>query len=179
MNQIPIPEETRTAKVSLLVILIGTIFWLGGINIRAVIGNDILIMGTLDFEPNINPLVERSIFGLIAKSSIIIFISYVVVWMAGISFLATTRLKLRQNGWLMMSAILFYLFTPVEIYTLVLDGRMIYQDLFTQGELVEFRKLLIHRIAALSGVPIIAQFCYYTIIWLVIFQPLKRNDTSV
>lgn len=177
MNHLPIFKETRTAKVSLLVILVGTIFWLGGINIRAVIGNDILVMGTLDFEPNINPLVERSVFGLISKSSIVIFISYIVVWIAGITFLTTTRLRLKQNGWLMMSAILFYIFTPVEIYTLMLDGRMIYQDLFTQGELVEFRKLLIHRIAALSGVPIIAQFCYYTIIGLVVFQPLKRYDT--
>lgn len=175
MNELPIVTETKTAKIALLVVIVSAIFWLGAINVRAVIGNDLLIFGTIEFKSNINPQVERSVFGLISKSSLVVIGWYFVLWIAGIIFLFSTKLKFKQHGWLMMSAILFYIFTPVEVYQLVLDGKMIYLDLFTKGELVEFRKLLIHRLAALQGVPIIAQFCYYTIIVLVVFQPLKRN----
>ena len=176
MNELPIVTESKTAKISLLVVIVAAIFWLGAINVRAVIGNDLLVFGTIEFKSNINPQVERTVFGLVAKSSIVVLVWYVVLWIAGIVFLFSTKLKFKQNGWLMMGAILFYFFTPVEVYTLVLDEKMIYLDLYTKGELVEFRKLFIHRLAALQGVPIIAQFCYYTIIALIVFQPLKRTD---
>jgi len=177
MNELVSPKESKATKLLLWLMFISSIFWLGGINIRAVIGNELLIFGTIEFRSNINPQVERSIFGLIAKSSIIILCSYIFVWISGIVFLSKTKLNLKQNGWLMMSAILFYIFTPLEIYQSILDIKMIYMDWFTTGDLVEFRKLLIHRLKALQGVPIIAQFCYYTIIALVVFQPLKRKNS--
>jgi hypothetical protein len=75
----------------------------------------------------------------------------------------------------MMSAILFYLFTPVEIYTMVLDFRMWLLDVQGSNDLVEFRKLFIHRLAALAGVPIIALLCYYTIIVLAVFRPFVKH----
>ena len=156
--------------------IVGAVVWLGGVNIRAVIGNDILVLRTLDFQPNVPPLVEREVFGLIARSSIVAGIAYLVTLASSIVFLKRTTLTFRQNGWLVMSAILFYLFVPVEIYTMILDGKMAYLDLvLSSNDLVEFRKLLIHRLAALSGVPIIALFCYYTVIGLVIFEPLKKT----
>ncbi|MDP2208199.1 MAG: hypothetical protein Q8K98_05405 [Bacteroidota bacterium] len=175
MNEFPIFKESKTAKLSLLAIVFGTIFWLGAVHIRDVISNAILIMGTLEFKPNINPMVESAIMGLIAKSSMVVLGGYITVWIAGIVYLSNTRLVMKKNGWLLMSAILFYFFTPVEIYTGILDGRMIFEDLFAKGDLVEFRKLLIHRMAALAGAPRIAQFSYYTIIAIIIFQPFKKH----
>jgi hypothetical protein len=70
---------------------------------------------------------------------------------------------------------LFYLFTPVEIYTMVLDMRFWYFDFIGSNDLVEFRKLFIHRLAALSGVPMIAILCYYTAIVLAVFKPLRKG----
>ena len=75
----------------------------------------------------------------------------------------------------MVSAILVYAFAPVEIYTMVLDVRMWLLDVSGSNDLVEFRKLFIHRLAALSGVPMIALLSYYTAIVLVIFRPLERH----
>lgn len=166
--------ETRTGKAALLVILVGSIVWLGGINIRAIVGFDLLQMGTLDFKPNIHPYAERTVYSLIAQSSLVIMVAYACVWLAGIVYLRTTRFRLKEQGWLMMSAILFYVFTPVEVYTSVLDFRMWLLDYAGSNDLVEFRKLFIHRLAALSGVPTIALLCYYTTAWLAVFRPLKR-----
>src|SRR5436309_9479243 len=120
--------ETLSSKIALIVVFIGSLFWLGGIDIRAIISFNLLLPGTLDFKPNIHPYVERTVFALIAQCSVVIISAYAAVWIAGLVFLRTTSLRLKENGWLMMSAILFYLFTPVEIYTIVLDARMWYLD---------------------------------------------------
>ncbi len=171
--------QSRTAKISLFLMIVGGAVWVGGVNIRAIIGVDLLDFGTIEFKPNIHPLVEREVFRLIALSSIVVMIAYTVTLTSSIVFLRTTSLAFKENGWLMMSAILFYLFVPVEVYTMILDGKMVYLDfVLSSNDLVEFRKLLIHRLAALSGVPIIALFCYYTIIALAVFQPLKKPSSS-
>lgn len=174
MNNLYYPKENKVAKIALIVLIFSSIFWLGALNIRDIITNEIMIMEKLEFRPNINPLVERSVMSLIAKSSTVVLGSYLMVWISGIFFLAKTNLVLKKNGWLLMSAILFYIFTPVEIYTGILDGKMIYLEYFTKGDFVEFRKLLVHRIAALSGAPRIAQLSYYTIIVILVLQPFKK-----
>lgn len=170
--------EKRLTKIALLVVIVTSIIWLGGINIRAIIGFSLLQVGTLDFKPYIHPYVERVVFGLIAQSSILINIAYIVLWISGIIFLKITHLNLKKNGWLMICAILFYIFTPVEIYTMVLDFRMWYLDYLGSNDLVEFRKLFIHRLGALAGVPMIALLCYYTAIAISIFQPLQKINST-
>src|SRR6266849_4781548 len=120
--------ESRIAKASFAILCVAAICWLGGINIRAMVGFNLLEPGTLEFKPNIHPYVERTVFGLLAQSSSVIAIAYVIVWAAGIVFLTSTSLQMRTDGWLMMSTILFYMFTPVEIYTFVLDARMWWLD---------------------------------------------------
>jgi hypothetical protein len=170
--------NTRVTNISFCVMLIAGVCWLGGINIRAVIGFDLLQAGTLDFKPNIHPYVERAVYSLIAQSSMVVNIAYVIVWLSGIVFLKTTHLRLREQGWLMMCAILFYLFTPVEVYTMVLDAKMWYLDHLGSNDLVEFRKLFIHRLAALAGVPMIGLLSYYTIIVFAIFRPMRKRSNS-
>lgn len=165
-------------KVALAIMLIAVIIWLGGINIRAMVGFDLLQMGTIDFKPNIHPFVERAVFSLIAQSSMVIYVAYIIIWICGIIFLKTSPYRLKENGWLMMSAILFYLFTPVEIYSMVLDLKLWYLDHLGSNDLVEFRKLFIHRLAALSGVPMIALLSYYTAVVITVLQPMKKSATQ-
>jgi len=166
---------SKLSKIALIVIIISTIFWLGGINIRAIVGYYLLQVGTLDFKPMIHPYVERAVFSLVVQSSIIIDLAYICLWLAGLIFLRTTNLKLKENGWLLMCAILFYMFTPVEIYAMVLDFKMWYLEFIGSEDLVEFRKLFIHRLGALSGVPMIALLSYYTAIVIAVIQPLKKR----
>ncbi|MBI5020096.1 MAG: hypothetical protein HZB59_01530 [Ignavibacteriales bacterium] len=168
----------KSWKIALAILLMAAIVWLGGINIRAMVGFDLLQMGTLDFKPNIHPFVERAVFSLIAQSSMVIYVAYLIVWICGIVFLKTSPFRLKDNGWLMMTAILFYLFTPVEIYSMILDLKLWYLDHLGSNDLVEFRKLLIHRLAALSGVPMIALLSYYTAIIIAVLQPMKKSAVN-
>jgi hypothetical protein len=69
------------------------------------------------------------------------------------------------------------MFVPVEIYTYSLDSKFILLFFSNPPNHDELLKIFGERIGALSGLPVIAVFCYYTIIPIVIFKPLKRKST--
>jgi hypothetical protein len=54
---------------------------------------------------------------------------------------------------------------------------MIYLEFFTTTSNETFRELFIARVTALAGTPMIALLCYYTIIALAVFQPLRRKPS--
>jgi hypothetical protein len=163
-----------TWRIALFIFVISSICWLGGANIRALIGNQMLKPGTLEFEEYLAPEAEREIFRLLSLSSIAIILSYLATLISSIVFLARCPHKMKQHGWLLMSAILFYLFVPVECFVMYLDGRMIYLEFWTTEDNQVFRELFLARLGALAGAPLIATLCYYTIIFLAVFQPLKK-----
>lgn len=168
--------KTTVSKIPLFVLAVGAIFWLGGINIRAIMGNELLEPGTLNLRQGLPLDAERTLFDLLARSSILTIISYVVVFMSSIIYLVTTSLKFKENGWLLMVAILFYIFTPVEIYTTYLDSKSVLLWFFSSPSLEELRELFVKRIGALSGLPVIALLCYYTIIGLIVWRPLTKKS---
>jgi hypothetical protein len=167
-------KSARTWRVSLFTLIVAAIFWLGASSSRVIIGNSLLQTGTLEFEEYLAPDAEREIFRLLSITSLLAISSYVGVLISSIVFLITKPFPLKEHGWLMMSAILFYLFVPVEIFTMYLDARMIHLEFFTTAERGAFRELFIARVAALSGTPLIAMLCYYTVIGLAVFQPFRK-----
>jgi hypothetical protein len=164
-------------RIALFVLVVSAIFWLGSTNARALIGNDMLKPGTVEFEEYLAPEAEREVFRLISVVWVVIMISYVVTLISSILFLSTSPYRLKEHGWLLMSAILFYVFVPVEVYTMILDGKMIYKEFFTTADNAVFRELFVARVKALAGAPVIAVLCYYTVIGLAVFQPLKKRPS--
>ncbi len=81
-------------------------------NVRAIIGNDLLKSGTLEFEEFLAPEAEREIFRLVSMTSLLIMASYIVLLASSILFLASSPYRMKEHGWLMMSAILFYVVRP-------------------------------------------------------------------
>ncbi len=162
----------------LFLLVCSGIIWLGGVNARAIIGNDLLRTGTLEFEEFISPEAEREIFRLLSMTSLLIIASYCVLFVSSILFLASSPYSMKEHGWLLMSAILFYLFVPVEAFTMYLDGKMIYQEFFTTVDNDVFRQLFVRRMGALKGAPVVALLCYYTIIGLVVFQPFRKKQEA-
>jgi hypothetical protein len=165
-------------RVALFVLVVAGIVWLGAANIRAIIGADMLKTGTLEFEAYLPPDAEREIFRLLSLTSLVVIGGYAITLISSVIFLATSPLRLRKNGWLLMSAILFYIFVPVELFTIALDARMVYNEFFTTTDNAVFRQLFIARVSALAGAPAVATLCYYTIIGLAIFRPLTRKDAD-
>ena len=168
-------NTSPTWRVALFVFVVSSIFWLGGANVRALIGNQMLKFGTLEFDEFLTPDAEREMFRLLSLTSITVIGSYLAALASSIAFLVLCPFKVREHGWLLMSAILFYLFVPVEAFLIYLDGKMMYMEFFTTADNKIFRELFLARVGALQGVPVIATLCYYTIVVLAVFQPLKKQ----
>jgi hypothetical protein len=170
--------KTTVAKISLVVLSIAAVVWLGAVNIRAIIGFELLHTGTLEFVAHPDPAAEREIMHLISYASLAVDGGYIITFLSAIIFLWATPLVLRREGWLLMSAILFFLFAPVEFYTISLDVKFISCELFGSPNAGVLRELFIKRFAALAGVPLVAILCYYTILPLAVWRPF-RKETAV
>jgi hypothetical protein len=171
--------QSKSNKIALLLLILGSVFWLGAINIRALIGNELLNYDQFSFRIAIPPDRENALFQMMSNSSIVIVISYFVVFISALWFLKTTELKFKENGWLIMSTILFFIFSPVEIYTYYLDIKFALLFHSNPPNHDELLRIFGKRLGALAGVPIIALLCYYTIIGLAIFKPLtKKHDVQ-
>jgi len=171
-------SESRSTKIALTLLVISAIFWLGGINIRTLIGNELLDYDQFDFRTSLPPDRENTLFQMISNASLVVVISYAIVLISAIWYIAGTKLKVKENGWLLMSAILFFMFVPVELYTNYLDVR--FMILYHQGppNHDELLKLFGERIGAFRGVPVIAMLCYYTIIPIAVFRPLRKQKVT-
>jgi hypothetical protein len=166
-------------RIALLFCAIAATLWLGSVCVRALVAYDLLQPGTVLLNESLPPDVERNVYHLLASIAIVSMSAYVVVLLSSIVVLAAAPFRLRDHGWMMMSAILLYLFVPVEIYTMILDYRMVHLEFFAEGvNLTQLREIFLARTGALAGAPFIALLCYYTIFGLLIFQPFRRKRTD-
>ncbi len=175
----PENKQSTSNKIALTLLIVSAIFWLGGINIRALVGNELLNYDQFNFKIAIPPDREYTLFQMIAYSSLVIVISYFIVLVSAIWFLSTTKLRMKENGWLLMSAILFFMFVPVEGYTYYLDIKFMLLFYSNPPNHDELLRLFGLRLGGLSGVPVIALFCYYTIIALSVFKPLAISPIPI
>ncbi|MCZ7555562.1 MAG: hypothetical protein M5R41_04065 [Bacteroidia bacterium] len=173
----------------LFLLALGTILWLGGTVYRAIIANEFFLPTTLVFDPGINVHQERMLFQLVAASTTIIVCAYLTVLVSAIVLLKRTTLTFKDNGWLLMASILFFMFVPAEIFTAWLDLHFIFDWLEARSAYLssgsaayevfrtELRKTLSHRIGALHGLPVMAVLSYFTALAVLFIQPMRR-DTS-
>jgi hypothetical protein len=174
----PQAGQSTSNKIALSILALAAIFWLGAINIRALIGNQLLIYDQFQFRTSIPPDRENTIFQLISDASLVVIISYAVVLICSVWFTLTNKLKIKNNGWLLMCYILFFIFVPVEVYTYIIDIKFMLLFQAHPPNHDELLRLFGQRLGALSGVPVIALLCYYTIIPIAIFRPLSKKDSA-
>jgi hypothetical protein len=170
--------ERLSAKIFLALFIISSIVWLSALTMNKYYAGSILKFGTVELITTLEPAQERSLYRSAAEYSIAAFISYPVVLLGAFGFLKTTRRSLRTDGWLMMSAILLFMFIPVELYCFWLDWKIVGLQYWGDWPLEEFRKATIARITALAGLPLIAQLCYFTIPIIVVWKPFVRRATD-
>jgi len=175
----------KITKLSLFLIIVAGIFFLGGINVRFLVGNELLTYDEFNFKIGIPPDSENTIFAVLSYSSILIMISYVILFIFSIIFAATYKIDYKKNVWIVMCYIMFFVFSPVEFYSFFIDLKFSLLYLYNQSNLWEsgirdeLLTLFGERIGLLKGVPWIAVLCYYTIIFISVFQPLKKTKEEL
>lgn len=170
-------QEERSSpawRVALFVVIAAATVWLGASHARSLVGADLLVAGTTEVRRDIAPDAERQTYRVISIISVASMAGYTLTLAAAVMFVVYCPFRLKDHGWLMVSIILFAVCIPVEAFSIYHDIQMVYHEFSLPADNDAFRGLLSARIAALSGVPFIATLCYYTIIGLAVFQPMKR-----
>lgn len=106
------------------------------------------------------------------------FFSYIIFIVCFTIFLITTKLKLKENGWLFIVAMIIYLTLPFESILLSVDLKLIslfFQEQFNSNKILE---LIVKRISLLSSFPIILILSYLSIPFFLIVKPFKLKNKN-
>ncbi len=179
---------TRGARVALFIMITGGIFYLGGSAARAIIGNDLVELGTLRFRQDIPFDAEKEIYNLLARTSLLIVFGYALALIGFIAFLSKSKIRMKSHPNVMIAVLLFALFIPVEFYTSYLDLRFFASFVDFQLQLFlgadpgplrdEMRRLFVERVSGLGGLSVIAILSYYSAIGALVFRPIKPKKTE-
>jgi len=162
-------------KIYLFLLILASLFWLGGSIYRAIIAYTLFEPFSLIVKSQITYDILRQTLKLIGNINVYVLISYPIVLLTFVLFVRSTRVSLKKEGWLFMITMILVLFFPIEIYLSYLDINFTLMVLFSNFDTNLALSLLIQRISALGGLPAIGSLCYFTSIWLAIFQPLRKS----
>ena len=166
------------AKLFLLLFTLSAVAWLTLIVLKNIEIGTIIEFGTVQFRTDLTVDEERGTYTALAEYSIGALIAYVFVIISSAGYIATSHRSLKNDGWLLMSAILLFIFVPVELYCFWLDWKLIGLQYWGEWPIEEFRKAFLNRVTALAGLPFIAQLCYFTVPIFIIFKPLQKKEMT-
>ncbi len=164
----------RSAKTFLYISILSGILWLGAYLIKLFLLYYLFQEKDFALKTYLNnqnlPGILSSFLPLFA-TPIILFSIFIIFF---ILFLVTGKISLKVNGWLFISTILIFITCPFEIYLMTIDYKifsLLNSGKFIPGEIIH---LIIKRFTVFSSFSIIEIACYAAVVFLFVFQPLKK-----
>jgi hypothetical protein len=108
------------------------------------------------------------------------FFAYLMLIISFTLFLISTKMKIKEDGWLLIVSLIIFLTLPLESILLMIDYKLIVLFLNEQFASEEVLKLIIERITLLSSFPIIHLLSYLSIPYFLVFKPftLKKENEN-
>jgi len=162
---------SKRAKIVLYVLLVGGAIFLGGIAYQILVGVSTMMVTEEAAE----------LFGytLMSRGSLLIILGYVVVFISGILFWLWGPYRLKQDRWFLIAFLLFYIWLPIDIYTISLDLQFAMQFDPLQPLTQELKNLFLSRQQSLGPIPLIQLLGYLVSIGLAVFRPqLKEQEVK-
>ncbi len=168
-------EQYLLNKIFAFLAVLSGAIWLGSYAERMIISYQLF-----DIDMNIMPYVnQQNLSGIIVtivpavNTTFILYIFFIIVFTI---FLFTSKMSLRENGWLFIIAVIVYLTLPFEAYLLTIDYKIISAFSFSDVIDAEYIVSLIKdRFATLSSFPIIIFLSYCSLIYFILFKPFTKK----
>ena len=168
-------EQNILNKIfAFLAVLSGSI-WLGSYAERMIISYQLF-----DIDLNVMLYVnQQNLSGIlvtITPAVYITFILYIFFIFAFTIFLLSSKISLRENGWLFIIAVIIYLTLPFEAYLLTIDYKIIsamnFSDVIDAEYVISLFK---DRFTNLGSFPIIIFLSYCSLIYFLFFKPFTKK----
>lgn len=168
----------KFSKIFLFLFGVGGVIWLGSYITRLTLFYRLFQEEQLVLREYIT---EQNLFVIlqILMSAISInMIFYPLMTIAFFLFVISSKLNLRQNGWLFISLVIIVITLPFEISLMIIDYRiliLITNDVFNSNEATN---LIVKRFTVFSSFSIIEILSFFSILYLFMFQPLTKNTNT-
>ena len=166
-------------RFALFLVAIAGIIWLGGTILRAAIGFDLFIPGTLTFKPDMPPDAQAQTLRLFARTSFYTLVSYGVLLLVGLFLWLSHKDLWRERGGLFIGGMLVLLYVPIELwqgyYDILLVQATQYAG-YTDFPLDTAKQLLTKRITIFGGAgPLLSMLGYLSAVFFLIVQPMRKE----
>lgn len=151
------------------------VLWLGGYVTRQFLIFEL-------FEPE--NLTLKSLYSLdtigpvfYTCTSLLIYniVTYILFLIFFILFVLSSRIKLKEEGWLFIIVILVLFTAPFELYLSYLDMNIVSDILNTEFDNGEILTQIRHRFTIFENFSLAEIFVYFGIIFFALFQPLRKK----
>ena len=163
------------SKIFLYICALSGILWVGGYFARLIYTYQLFERTDFILKSFLNEQNLPGIFTVLNAGVILTSILYIIFIISFVLFVITSRLNLKENGWLFVIIVLVLITAPFEIYLMTIDHKlidMVYSASVNANDLIA---LTIKRFKVFGSFSIIELVSYFAIAYLFIFQPLKME----
>jgi len=150
--------------------------WLGAYFSRIVLTFYLFQGNQFQLKPFITDAFLQPIFFFLNPLLVITSVTYSLFFLCLILFVLSSRIKLKQNGWLFIILILVLTLAPFEFYLMKYDYKILTTVFYSAFDAKFILETTIARFKLFGSFPLIHLFSFFAIIYLFIFQPFKKNE---
>jgi hypothetical protein len=171
-------EKNKLSNLFAFISLVTGAIWFGAYISRLILTYNLFIEGELVLKNFINDTNIHGIFLAFEPMYYITFVTYLIFIVCFTLFLVFSKLKLKENGWLFIIAVIIYFTMPFEVILMVKDYNILLLYI-TGGLRTDLTlSLIIERLQMLGGFSVILILCYLSIPYFIVFRPFTslRKD---
>ncbi len=165
-------------KLFTFITVISGCIWLGAYVTRMIISYQLFGVD-MKIASYINDNNLEGILKIISPSINTTFILFVIFILAFTVFLFTSDMKLKENGWMFITAVIIYTTLPFEGYLMIIDFKIIsalsLSDIINSDYVIS---LIRERFTSLGSFPIIILLSYCSLIYFLIFKPFTLQQLN-
>ncbi len=166
------------SKLLLALTILFGIIWLGGYVARQLVIYQFFEPDNLQLVDEFRSNSSTSTLRIVQPLLVMNIISYGAFLLLLISFIITSKLNFKKYGWLFICFAIIFITSPFEIYLLSIDYKIVGLILNDNFDHLIIFELLKKRIEILSSFSLIEIFAFFGIIYLSVFQPLKKVNNE-
>ncbi|MBT8378612.1 MAG: hypothetical protein KJN64_05245 [Ignavibacteria bacterium] len=166
-------KNKKFSNLFAAVSLISGVLWFGFYLTRLILTYNLFEEGELVLKNFINNSSISGIFQSFEPLYYLTFVTYIILIICFTLFLVSSRLKLKENGWLFIITIIIYFTLPFEAILMAVDYRLILMHIAHNFNSDLALTLTIDRLENLGGFSVIIILCYFSIPYFLIFKPFS------
>lgn len=164
------------SKIFLYLAVLAGIIWLGSYIERLILSYQLFDGVEFTLRAYLNNQNLPAVFTMLDASTILTTIVYTLFIVFFSLFLVTSKISLKQNGWLFIISLIIFLTLPFEAYLIRIDYKCIMMINSGHSDPMTILNLYIMRFKILSSFPIIEILSYFAVLYLVLYRPLVKAD---